>query len=232
MPQPMPVSRSEQQGLAPPMPPQQRRIGRAAPEVQDGVRFSDRYLECVTLQSRLRSGAASDAIGPGVVVDTDWVMRALAPVLGRTDRSGAQPPAADRHPPVRRALSPMPGGRLLAVDVVPAVIAFDANDLARLVQELVDNGRRHATTGATVRLRGAPGARGYQLSVTNPGERLPRWVLASLRDDLATPASADPAGLALGLPIAAALARLNGARLEVLRGAGRPNTLRVVARTG
>ena len=132
---------------------------------------------------------------------------------------------------MRRMLVPLPGDRLLAVDVVPGSVRFVPADLARLLQELVANAWRHSPAGATLRLRGAPGVGGYQLSVTNPGERLPRSVIALLRPGERSSRDEGASGLQLGLSIAATLAELNGTRLEVLRGAGRPNTLRIIVPT-
>jgi hypothetical protein len=197
-------------------------------------RHAGRYLEHAALLARLRTRADAEASvvpspGPTTRVDTGSVMAALAPLLLETGRGAFGTPTAGAA--VRRSLAPLPGGRALAVDVLPAVLRFDPQDLGRLLGELVDNGRRHAPAGATVRLRGAPGAGGYQLSVTNPGEPLPRWALTVLRaDPVLDEVAADPAGRAFGLRIATMLARLNDARLEVLRGAGHPNTLRVIVR--
>lgn len=194
-------------------------------------RQAARYLEHAALQARLRARDADPAAAaepPATRIDTGTVMTSLAPLLLRAEQGSFGAPTSDAT--VRRSLAPLPGGRTLTVDVQPAVLRFDPQDLARLLGELLDNGRRYAPAGATIRLRGAPGAGGYQLSVTNPGEALPRWALASLRTDPAEGGAADPAGRAFGLPIAALLARLNDARLEVLRGAGHPNTLRVIVR--
>jgi signal transduction histidine kinase len=195
-------------------------------------RYASRYLERAALQARLRSGPVGEGFPPPCRIDTGRIMGALSPLLlpeapGCFARAAA-PDAAS----VKRMLAPLPGGRMLAVDVMPATIRFEFDELARLLHELVDNARRHAPAGATVRVRGAAGAGGYQLSVTNPGEPLPRWVLAALRPGRAQPGAGDPTGLALGLPIASLLAACNGGRLEVLRGAGRPNTLRVIALEG
>lgn len=198
-------------------------------------RHAGRFLEQASLLARLRSRADAESSGapaPTQVtrVDTGSVMAALAPLLLETGRGAFGMPTAGAA--VRRSLAPLPGGRALAVDVLPAELRFDPQDLARLLGELVDNGRRHAPPGATVRLRGAPGAGGYQLSVTNPGAPLPRWALAVLRADPGLEdVPGDPAGRALGLRIATVLARLNDARLEVLRGAGHPNTLRVIVQS-
>ena len=202
------------------------------PGRQETSRHAGRYLEQAALLARLRARSESSvdpAQGPTTRVDTGSVMAALEPLLRETGRGAFGAPTTGAA--VRRSLAPLPGGRALAVDVLPAVLRFDPQDLACLLGELVDNGRRHAPVGATVRLRGAPGAGGYQLSVTNPGEPLPRWVLGVLRaDPIRDEAPADPAGRAFGLRIATLLARLNDARLEVLRGAGHPNTLRVIVR--
>lgn len=194
-------------------------------------RYTSRFLERVALAERLASGpAVGEAFPPPTRLDTARVMAALAPVLV-PDAPGCFVPART-DVSVRRTLAPLPGGRSLAIDVVPATVRFDFGDLSRLLQELVDNACQHAPAGATVRVRGAPGIGGYQISVTNPGEALPRWVLAALRPGQPAAAVDDPTGLALGLPISALLAAVNGARLEVLRGAGRPNTLRVITRAG
>jgi hypothetical protein len=191
------------------------------------ARFAARYLECATLRSRLANRPAPGAV-PASRIDTVRTIGALAPLLG-TDAPARFTSDGDGDA-VRRMLAPLPGGRTLAVDAVPATVRFEGADLWRLLLELVDNAWRGAPAGATVRVRGAVGSDGYQLSVTNPGERLPRWALASMRLAGGEIASADPSGVALGLPIAAALAALNHAKLEVLRAAGRPNTLRVIAR--
>jgi signal transduction histidine kinase len=194
-------------------------------------RYTSRFLERAELLERLMSGpVVGEAFPPPTRLDTARVMAALAPVLV-PDAPGCFVPAAP-DVSVRRTLAPLPGGRSLAIDVVPATVRFDFGDLSRLLQELVDNACRHAPAGATVRVRGAPGVGGYQISVTNPGDALPRWALAALRADRPAASVGDPTGLALGLPISALLAAVNGARLEVLRGAGRPNTLRVIMRAG
>ena len=191
-------------------------------------RFANRYLERAALQARLQAGGATTT--STARIDTASVMAALlSPV---DDGARRDPVAASPAPAVRRTLTPLPGARLLAVDVVPAEVRFDGAELARLLHELVDNARRHAPPGSTVRVRGAEGPTGYQLSVTNTGEPLPRWVLAALRQDVRAGSATDPAGLCLGLSIASLLAALNGCRLEVLRGAGRPNTLRVIVPPG
>jgi signal transduction histidine kinase len=204
--------------------------------VAPASRFAARCLERFALQLRLAERMASppghrDERVPTVALDTATVMAAVAPLFmadgaGAFGRSSQPTPGAS----VRRMLTPLPGDRLLAVDVVPQALRFAPADLARVLQELVDNGWRHSPPGSTVRLRGAPGVGGYQLSVTNPGPKLPRSVVAALRPGRHGTAIAE-AGLQLGLPLAAALAELNGARVEVLRGAGRPNTLRVIVRT-
>jgi signal transduction histidine kinase len=187
-------------------------------------RYATRYLERASLQARLHAKPAADA---STRIDTASVMAALAPVLV-PDASDRFAESAGVGAAVRRMLTPLPGGRMLAVDVVPATVASDGAELARVLQELVDNARRHAPVGSTVRVRGATGANGYQLSVTNTGDPLPRWVLAALRPGRGGATMTDPSGLALGLSIASMLSAANGARLEVLRGAGRPNTLRVI----
>jgi len=198
-------------------------------------RAASRCLELLALQARATRRAAveggRDASAPAFALDTATVMTVLAPLFG------PDAPASFRHDPgqsgaaVRRMLVPMPGDRKLAIDVVPQVVRFAPADLQRLLLELVDNGRRHAPPGSTVRVRGAMGADGYQLSVTNPGAALPRSAIAALRPSRRAGGLRTPVGWQLGLPIAAMLAELNGARLEVVRGAGRPNTLRVIART-
>jgi hypothetical protein len=194
-------------------------------------RYTSRFLERVALVERLVPGpAVGEAYPPPTRLDTARVMAALAPVLVPDAPGCFMPTAPDVS--VRRTLAPLPGGRSLAIDVVPATVRFDFGDLSRLLQELVDNACEHAPAGATVRVRGAPGVGGYQISVTNPGEALPRWAMAALRPGRPAAAVGDPTGLALGLSISALLAAVNGARLEVLRGAGRPNTLRVITRAG
>lgn len=195
-------------------------------------RYASRYLERAALRSRLRQGPIGEGFPPPCEVDTARIMAALAPLLVPDAPGCFVRPGEPSGASVRRMLAPLPGGRLLAVDVVPATIRFDFDELTRVLHELVDNARRHAPAGATVRVRGATGAGGYQISVTNPGEPLPRWALAALRPGRSDPGTGDPTGLALGLPIASLLAACNGGRLEVLRGAGRPNTLRVIARLG
>ncbi|RPH46348.1 MAG: ATP-binding protein [Burkholderiales bacterium] len=195
-------------------------------------RYASRFLERTALQERLASGpVVGEAFPPPARLDTARIMAAIAPLLV-PDTPGCFVPAVAPDVSVRRMLAPLPGGRSLAIDVVPATVRFEFEDLARLLGELVDNACRHAPAGATVRVRGAPGLGGYQISVTNPGAPLPRWALAALRPGRPATGVGDPTGLALGLPIAALLAAVNGARLEVLRGAGRPNTLRVIARLG
>ncbi|MFO0236354.1 MAG: ATP-binding protein [Burkholderiales bacterium] len=196
-----------------------------APDVPAATsRYATRYLERASLQARLH---AKPAPGAPTRIDTASVMAALAQVLvpDASDRLAA---SAGVGAAVRRMLTPLPGGRLLAVDVVPATVAFDGAELARVLQELVDNARRHAPAGSTVRVRGAAGANGYQLSVTNTGDPLPRWVLAALRPGRGGATTTDPSGHALGLSIASMLSAAYGTRLEVLRGAGRPNTLRII----
>jgi len=198
-------------------------------------RAASRCIELLALQARATRRAAvsggRDGDLPSVALDTVTVMAMLAPLFG------PDAPACFRREPcqagstVRRMLVPMPGDRKLAIDVVLQVVRFAPNDLQRLLLELVDNGRRHAPPGSTVRVRGAPGAEGYQLSVTNPGAALPRNAIAALRPSRRIGGLRTPVGWQLGLPIAAAIAQLNDARLEVVRGAGRPNTLRVIART-
>ena len=189
-------------------------------------RYATRFLERASLLAALGAGPTA---GASAHVDTVSVMATIAPLLppDASQRFAAQAPGAIA---VRRMLTPLPDGRTLAVDVVPATIRFDGAALERVVLELVDNALRHAPPGSTVRVRGAEGAGGYQLSVTNTGEPLPRWVLAGLRPGHAGLATGEPVGMSLGLSIASALAALNEARLEVLRGAGRPNTLRIIAR--
>lgn len=197
-------------------------------------RAASRCLEFLTLQARATRRAAVDGARdavPTVALDTASVMNALAPLFGPDAPACFRREAGQGGAAVRRMLVPMAGDRKLAIDVVPQVVRFAPNDLQRLLLELVDNGRRHAPPGSTVRVRGAPGAEGYQLSVTNPGAALPRTAIAALRPSRRGAGARTPVGWQLGLPIAAALAELNDARLEVVRGAGRPNTLRVIART-
>jgi hypothetical protein len=194
-------------------------------------RFATRSLERLALRMKLSERMANpsrhDAVLPSCPLDTAAVMAAVGPLFMPAGAFGRTSPGVS----VRRMLTPLPGDRLLAVDVVPAVLRFESADLARVLQELVANGWRHSPPGSTVRLRGAPGVGGYLLSVTNPGEKLPRAVVAALRPGRHGMAVMEH-GVQLGLPIAAALAELNGARIEVLRGAGRPNTLRLIVREG
>lgn len=190
-------------------------------------RFAARCVELSALRVRAASAEPPVAAAP-LRLDTRAVMSALAgrlPVAGVRALAAAGPAES-----VRRLIVPMPGGRRLAVDVVPQDVAFDAHDLDRLLQELVDNGLRHSPPGSTVRVRGAPGVGGYQLSVTNPGPRLPRWALSAVRGAREGGHASGGDGLQLGLLIAASLAARNGGVLEVVRGGGRPNTVRVVAR--
>lgn len=194
-------------------------------------RFADRCMERYALRARLAERPNVPAELPAIPVDTSVVMAALAPLFaadaqGCFGRFDGTPSAT-----VRRMLVPLPDERRLAVDVVPGLIRFRQADLARLLQELIANAWRHSPPGATSRLRGAPGAGGYQLSVTNPGQRLPRAAVALLRPGHRTGEDDGALGVQLGLSIAGTLAMLNGSRLEVLRGAGRPNTLRFIVPT-
>lgn len=197
----------------------------------DALRRASRFASrCVELAAmRAQSGAAGPRPAPPALrLNTRTVIEAIAP---RLPLAGVRALAgAGDGESVRRLLVPMPGDRRLAVDVVPTDVAFHAADLHRVVQELVDNGLRHSAPGSTVRVRGAPGVGGYQLSVTNPGPRLPRWALAAVRDARDGLPAGGGDGLRLGLLIAATLAVRNAAVLEVVRGGGRPNTVRVVAR--
>ena len=202
--------------------------GTAAPlDVPEATsRYANRFLERSALQARQQARRTGGSLPAVTAIDTGWVRAALS--------AWAQPGPESRRAvaaaQVRRMIAPLAGGRTLAIDVVPVSVRFDAADLARLLHELVDNAVRHAPPGATVRVRGAQGEGGYQLSVTNPGERMPRWALASLRVPRADSAAvtAPVPALALGLPIAALLAAVNDTRLEALRAAGRPNTFRVI----
>jgi len=208
--------------------------GYAAARMPAASRFAHRCLELAALRSRwvTRTGApATRPPPPLLMLDTSVVMAAVAPLFMPKGPDGFVRRTAPPGAAVRRLLVPMVGDRRLAVDVVPQALRFEAEDLIRLLQELVDNARRHAPVGSTVRVRGAPGMGGYQLSVTNSGPRLPRWVSGALRQsgNGALPPGGD--GLQLGLTMAAALAALNHSALEVVRGGGRPNTLRVIVRT-
>ncbi|MFZ4757741.1 MAG: ATP-binding protein [Burkholderiaceae bacterium] len=201
-----------------------------AQEVPEATsRYANRFLERSALQARLQARRPGGAQPGATAIDTGWASTVLSPWA--LPGVGAAQAASARR--VRRMMAPLPGGRTIAIDVVPATVRFEAADLGRLLYELVDNAVRHAPPGATVRVRGAQGDGGYQLSVTNPGERMPRWALASLRVPRTDsgPATAPAPALALGLPIAALLAALNDTRLEALRAAGRPNTLRVIVPT-
>lgn len=191
-------------------------------------RFAARCMERYTLRARLAARPHEPMVVPAMPLDTGIVMAALAPLFAEE-----APGCFDGRPSaaVRRMLVPLPGERRLAVDVVPGSVRFVHADLARILQELVDNAWRHSPAGAALRLRGAPGVGGYQLSVTNPGERLPRSVVALLRPGQRAGRDAGVPGLQLGLSIAATLAEVNGTHLEVLRGAGRPNTLRIIVPT-
>jgi signal transduction histidine kinase len=194
-------------------------------------RFAARCMERYALRARLAELFREPVAIPAMALDTAAVMGGLAPLFaedapGCFDRFDGAPSSM-----VRRMLVPLPGDRRLAVDVVPGSVRFLRADLARLLQELVANAWRHSPAGAALRLRGAPGVGGYQLSVTNPGARLPRSVIALLRPGRRADREEGVPGLQLGLSIAATLAELNGTRLEVLRGAGRPNTLRIIVPT-
>jgi signal transduction histidine kinase len=189
-------------------------------------RHASRSLERASLLAALEAGVAARQT---TRLDTVSVMAAIATLLApdASQRFGA---TASGAAAVRRMLTPLSDGRKLAVDVVPTTVRFERTALERVLLELVDNALRHAPAGSTVRVRGAEGAGGYQLSVTNAGAPLPRWVLAALRPGCDPLRAGEPDGASLGLSIASVLAALNGARLEVLRGAGRPNTLRIIAR--
>jgi hypothetical protein len=189
-------------------------------------RFATRCVELAALRVRLAPGEPPPA-PPTMRLDTQVVIEALAPGLpvAAARCLGGSGPAVS----VRRLLLPMPRERRLAIDVIPQAVAFDPADLRRLLQELVDNALRYSAPRSTVRVRGAPGVGGYQLSVTNPGPSLPRWALAAVRCVRQGEAAAGGDGLRLGLLIAGTLARRNTAVLEVVRGGGRPNTVRVVA---
>jgi len=199
------------------------------------ARFAGRCIDRLALQARLEARpqeVRARPTLPPIALNTGAVVAAVAQLLlpdasacfaGRIE-AGAQGS-------VRRVLVPLSGDRRLAVDVVPQVVRFHPADLQRLLFELVDNGQRHSPPGCTVRVRGAPGVGGYQISVTNPGERLPRSALNMVRAHGRAEAREPLERLQLGLSMAAMLADLNDARLEVVRGAGRPNTLRIVALT-
>jgi len=199
--------------------------------VPGASRFAARCLELSALRARFearREGSGGRRPGSLLAFDTAIVMAAVAPLFRPSDAACFRRPSDAAGAAVRRVLVPMPGERRLAVDVVPQTLRFDAADLTRLLQELVDNAWRHAPAGGTVRVRGAPGQSGYQLSVTNTGPRLPRWVAGALRE---VDAGRPPAGrteLQLGLAIASTLTALNDSTLEVVRGGGRPNTLRII----
>jgi signal transduction histidine kinase len=195
------------------------------------ARSMERYALRARLAARLASRLAAPQDGPAMPIDTASVMAALTPLFAEEAPGCFERFDGTASSTVRRMLVPLAGERRLAVDVVPATVRFLHADLARLLQELVANAWRHSPEGSTLRLRGAPGAGGYQLSVTNPGERLPRSVVALLRSSRPADQIEAAAGLQLGLSMATMLAELNATRVEVLRGAGRPNTLRFIVPT-
>jgi len=208
-------------------------VGAAVARMPTASRFANRCLEMAALRARLgvRNGVpATRQVRPLIMLDTAAVMAAVSPLFLPEAPASFVHRSESPGTAVRRLLVPMPGELRLAVDVVPQALRFDGADLKRMLQELVDNARRHAPAGSTVRVRGAPGLGGYQLSVTNTGPRLPRWVLASLRQAQEGGLSAGGDGLQLGIVMAAGLAVLNDSMLEIVRSGGRPNTLRIIVR--
>jgi signal transduction histidine kinase len=136
-------------------------------------------------------------------------------VLARVEESGARPPvgaidlARVADEVVARTVSQVALRRTGADELI---VRADADAMARIIANLVDNAVRHATTAVVVDVRDGP-AGGAVVSVVDDGPGIP----ASQREQvferfarLDDARSRDAGGTGLGLPIVRELARSQG----------------------
>jgi signal transduction histidine kinase len=141
-------------------------------------------------------------------------------VLARVEESGARPPvgavdlARVADDVVARMVSQVALRRTGADELI---VRIDADAMARIVANLVDNAVRHATTAVTVDVRDGPGG-GAVVSVADDGPGIP----ASQREQvferfarLDDARSRDAGGTGLGLPIVRELARSQGGEVTL-----------------
>jgi len=102
----------------------------------------------------------------------------------------------------------------------PAPVQGDAGLLRVLLRNLVDNAMRHAPRGSAVRVRAEARAPGALLSVTDEGPGIPPAERARVLDRFYRVLGTSAPGAGLGLSIAARIAALHGASLELGEGPG------------
>lgn len=106
---------------------------------------------------------------------------------------------------------------------IDLVARFDADDLAQILDVLLDNACKYAGPGSTVRVGVEGDATGVRVRVGDTGRGVDEGELGRLRERFYRGASAaDARGTGLGLSIAEALASAGGGRLDLdaTRGGG------------
>jgi signal transduction histidine kinase len=109
------------------------------------------------------------------------------------------------------------GGRTLRLTAAgPVLVEGDAELLAQLLVNLVENGLRHTPAGSTVMVRVGPGETGAELSVVDDGPGVAAQEQERLFDRFyRLERSRSTPGSGLGLALVAAVARLHGARVSL-----------------
>lgn len=99
-----------------------------------------------------------------------------------------------------------------------AVVRASAEQLAQLLDKLVENAVDFSPHEGRITLRVVPQGRWISLQVDNPGSRLPRELEARMFDSMVSSRSSDRGGahLGLGLHIARLIARRHGARVRAI----------------
>lgn len=99
-----------------------------------------------------------------------------------------------------------------------AVVRASAEQLAQLLDKLVENAVDFSPPESRITLRVVPQGRWISLQVDNPGSRLPRDLEARMFDSMVSSRSSDHGGahLGLGLHVARLIARRHGARIRAV----------------
>lgn len=180
-----------------------------------------RYLEW----SELNSARGSGQLRRGEPVATERLAELLCGRAFRALVLESLPPDWASLPCNERQLA----GRPLQIDLAPALIHCQGDDLLRLLAELIGNALKFSVPGGTVRVEGRLRPDGsYHLDVMNPGPAVPAHIQkvsgALIQFDRERQ---EQQGSGLGLALCCLLVQRNGGGLQWVRTDGAPNTVRM-----
>ena len=173
--------------------------------------------------ARAHPGAADwDQVTADSLADVERLSRLVEDllVLARVEEGGARPPATAldlgrvADDVVARTVSDVAVRRTGADELI---VRADADALARIVANLVDNAVRYATTAVTVDVRNGTGG-GAVISVTDDGPGIPsgqRELVFERFTRLDDARGRDDGGTGLGLPIVRELVRSQGGEVSL-----------------